>query len=298
MINVKNYILSDEAKKTKENNIKRIMSDRVIVEMIKSSNLNTEVIERNSQDFIEYLDNLEICNNCKGIMECKHSIRGFLPSLKFDHVLRTVLIPCEFNNNEKKAIKKNFLHRDYPDAWLEYDFNNLIIPNTNAYKNSLVKIVENIKKPDKGLYLYGDVGVGKTRLLVCIANYFAAKNKKIAFFNIASLTNLAKSYITSPNNITNLMNDLKKCDILLLDDIGASKVSEWIRDDWLNAILNYRLENKKLTYISSNLGYDGLRKYFTTVDGQDLDAVRLLERIEALTDPIQIVGKNWRREVV
>ena len=91
---------------------------------------------------------------------------------------------------------------------------------------------------------------------------------------------------------------LKKADYLFLDDIGAESVSEFIRDDVLLGILEYRLEQDLTTFFTSNLSKEELLKHYQ-YDRKEksnlMKARRLLERIDILTDDYVLTGENMRR---
>ena len=46
---------------------------------------------------------------------------------------------------------------------------------------------------------------------------------------------------------SDILDDLKEVDYLVLDDIGAESMSGFVRDDILFNILDYRMENKLIT---------------------------------------------------
>lgn len=46
--------------------------------------------------------------------------------------------------------------------------------------------------------------------------------------------------------------------VLVLDDIGAEQHSPWVRDDVLQVILQYRMQENLPTFFTSNLSFDDL----------------------------------------
>jgi len=48
---------------------------------------------------------------------------------------------------------------------------------------------------------------------------------------------------------------------LILDDIGAESISEWVRDEVLGAILQYRMSENLPTCYTSNFDYELLEQY-------------------------------------
>ena len=95
------------------------------------------------------------------------------------------------------------------------------------------------------------------------------------------------------------MVQLKNCEFLVLDDIGAESVTAWSRDEILFQILDYRMENEKLTCFTSNLNQSQLHQHFSKI-GQTMDevgVVRLMERINVLSEFVLIASseKSLRR---
>jgi primosomal protein DnaI len=89
---------------------------------------------------------------------------------------------------------------------------------------------------------------------------------------------------------------LTNVEILLIDDIGAEKVSEWGRDEVLATILQTRMNNHMTTFFTSNLTIEELEKHLgNSKDSLDIvKARRIIERIKQLTIPIELVSENRR----
>ena len=87
---------------------------------------------------------------------------------------------------------------------------------------------------------------------------------------------------------------LENVDLLLIDDIGAEKVSEWSRDEILGTILQTRMNNYKTTFFTSNYTIDELENHFAK-DGDKVAAARIIERIKYLCEDIAIEGENRRK---
>ena len=107
-------------------------------------------------------------------------------------------------------------------------------------------------KDTKGLYLYGSFSKGKTYTLGCIANELAKNNIKCLLIYFPDLVVDLKNAVGTPR-FGELINMLKSVDVLMLDDLGSEKMTEWVRDDILGPIVNYRLMEGKPLFISSNL---------------------------------------------
>jgi DNA replication protein DnaC len=73
------------------------------------------------------------------------------------------------------------------------------------------------------VYLYGDFGIGKSFFTQAIANYFASKNKTVAYINNNDLASYLKQLFSTGYKKT--IDDLKNVDYLFIDDIGSEKNS-------------------------------------------------------------------------
>ncbi|RKJ41591.1 primosomal protein DnaI, partial [Butyricicoccus sp. 1XD8-22] len=69
-------------------------------------------------------------------------------------------------------------------------------------------------------------------------------------------------------------------------------------DEVLGTILHYRMAEELPTFITSNFDYDGLESHLATSQKGDVEVVkaaRIMERIKAITIPIQMGGNNRRQ---
>ena len=99
-------------------------------------------------------------------------------------------------------------------------------------------------KQQKGLYLYGSFGCGKSYLVAAMFNELAKENIKSAIiFWPEYLRDLKDSFnSTYKNEFSDKFNLIKKAPLLLIDDIGAESVTSWSRDEILCPLLQYRMD--------------------------------------------------------
>lgn len=151
----------------------------------------------------------------------------------------------------------------------------------------------------KGMYLQGKFGVGKTFLLAAIANELAANGFKSTLVHFPSFAVEIKSAI-GENNTKQLIDEIKKAPVLMLDDIGAEQLSSWLRDDVLGVILQYRMQEEIPTFFSSNLAMAQLESEYLTVnnrgEAEPVKARRIMERIRFLASEYLVEGPNRRQK--
>ena len=146
----------------------------------------------------------------------------------------------------------------------------------------------------KGFYVHGSFGSGKTYLVAALFNELAKKgNKSIIVHFPELLRGLKESFST---NYTEKFDIIKKTPLLLLDDIGAEYLTAWGRDEVLEPILQYRMDEELPTFFTSNLDLKQLETHLSVINNSvdKLKARRIIERIKQLSIPVELVGKDFR----
>ena len=164
--------------------------------------------------------------------------------------------------------------------------------------NEFAKFIQG-ETNNKGLYIYGDMGIGKTYMLKTFTKKLAQANKKVAYVNLSNLTMKVKSTFNEEGDTTgDLLKILTDVDYLLVDDIGSEKITSWFRDDFLFILFNERLEKGKTTFFSSNYSTEELIKKEAKTSNSKYseydNAKRLISRIRGLAKEYKIEGTNKR----
>lgn len=145
---------------------------------------------------------------------------------------------------------------------------------------------EEFKSKGKGLYFYSqNKGTGKTMLAVASANSIIKKYRLPLKFisSLDLLDDIKKTYNESSKfTESDLINCYRNIDVLTIDDIGIERQTSWVNDK-LYSILNYRMENKKVTLFTSNCKVDEL----------NLDE-RIVSRIKIMAIPVKLPEESIR----
>ena len=149
----------------------------------------------------------------------------------------------------------------------------------------------------KGVYLHGNFGCGKTYLVSALFNELAKKgiNSTIIYFP-EFLRSLKASFSGDNDEYNARFDQVKYAPLLLLDDIGAEKLSDWARDEVLGVILQYRMEENLPTFFTSNLTLEELEVHLSIVKNSvdKVKARRIIERIKYLSTEIKMISVNRR----
>ncbi|MBO7676352.1 MAG: ATP-binding protein [Erysipelotrichaceae bacterium] len=278
-----------------------IKNDEYLKELITRSKLPDFYLEDNYNAFLRVCNSRALCRGCNGLEECRQPSKGERLALDYDGVLIEEIEYCRYGQvaKDKQDLLSRYVYCDVAANLAGLDLENVKYTDDQKQLYLLLAALYHGKR-EKGLYITGDLGVGKTYLCTAMANSLVKAGKKVAFVKVSNFFNEMRSAIgTSPELIDKNINILKKAEYLFLDDIGAESVSEFIRDDILFRILDYRLENSLITIFTSNLNKSDLLKHYQ-YDRKEkanlMNAKRLLERIDILSDDYVLTGNNLRRK--
>ena len=244
---------------------------------------------------------LNNCQNCKSLNMCKNTCLGmvYYPKIE-DNRLVFNYVACKYMKKylqENEEIKSKFYE-------IPFDIKKARMSNIEVEKNRaniikwLKKFYDEYKKNQtgKGLYLYGSFGSGKTYMISALLNELSKDGfSTIIVYYPELLRSLKESF--NNEDFPSRIEEIKRCDLLLLDDIGAETVSSWNRDEILGTILQYRMNNHKSTFFTSNLTLNDLENHFiiNSKNEELIKSKRIMERIKQLTDSLELVGENKRK---
>ena len=107
---------------------------------------------------------------------------------------------------------------------------------------------------ERGLFFVGDPGVGKTHLAVAVLKQvILTRGARGIFYDTRDLLKLIRGTYNGQNRVTELdvLRPVMEADLLVLDDLGAEKTSEWV-EETLNLIVNTRYNERRATIFTSN----------------------------------------------
>jgi len=133
--------------------------------------------------------------------------------------------------------------------------------NFTTYNESLERAVALAKRVadafpivNKGLLLEGQPGVGKTHIAVAVLKQaIQMTSARGLFYDVRDLLRVIRSTYDSTIRTTELevLRPVMQADLLVLDDLGAEKTSEWV-EETMNLIVNTRYNERRLTIFTTN----------------------------------------------
>ena len=276
----------------------KILMDTEIVDFISSHGLTQEQITRSLPKFNQFM--VERDKFQQG--DASYVAKGYRPALSMNEGYADVvyLETRELVEAKKQQdIKNRVTLMGLPSSFKQISTDDIDLDDPNRIE-IYHYITEYINRFDmttqKGLYVFGTFGVGKSYLMAYLANRLSAKyGKSTTILHFPTFCVGIKSAINT-GTVKEEIDQLKAAEILILDDIGAEQFSPWIRDDVLQVILQYRMQENLLTFFTSNLDFKDLEAHFATSRSGDetWQAKRIMERIRYLAKEIHLQGDNRR----
>lgn len=177
--------------------------------------------------------------------------------------------------------------KKYTDAKFE-DF--IIRPGAeNAFKASRYVVSNFEELGQESIMLWGDPGNGKTMLAACIHNELTTKGKVVVFVSMPDLLSKIKSTFNQDNRESEeqILKALITCDLLIIDDLGAEKTTDWVQEKVFE-IVDGRYRRQKPILSTSNLE----PKELVHKIGK-----RSYDRLIELSQPIENTATSYRREI-
>lgn len=115
------------------------------------------------------------------------------------------------------------------------------------------QFVDDYPAVDRGLLLMGPVGVGKTHLAVSIIRGLLKKGVPCRFSEFGSLLKkIQDSYnAISGTSEMRVLVPIYQAEVLVLDELGASVPTDWVRDT-MYQIINTRYNENRVTVFTTN----------------------------------------------
>lgn len=195
-------------------------------------NAQQKCAENNSQNESDYVkDGLLYCGICNTPKQVKVSVFG-----------SDRINPCDCKCRQEEFEKTQSMLREQEKSLAVNSLRNSGIRDGNMHNwtfekdnGSSPKLIntakryvngwEEMRAKNIGLCLFGNVGTGKTYAAACIANAIIDRGGRVIMTDFSRVIGAMQSFDTRDKN--GYIDDICGCDLLILDDLGAERQSDF-----------------------------------------------------------------------
>lgn len=228
-------------------------------------------------------EDTEVCKDCFGTGTKVDPVKGATPC------------PCLRGDRARKLITAARIPRRY-DKCSFANFN--CEPGTSQEQALLQahKLAREYPAVDRGLVFMGPAGVGKTHLAVSIIRDLTETGFASVFCEFGSLLKqIQDSYNpVSKSSELKVLAPVFQADVLVLDELGATVPTDWVRDT-MYQIINRRYNDNKLTIFTTN--YLDERRSDKEQVLEDRIGTRLRSRLYEMCKTVVMDGDDYRKRL-
>lgn len=236
----------------------------------------------------------EVCKECFGT------------GTRIDPLKGAMICACQRSNRSRKLLTNARI----PPRYAQCSFENFKTEPGTSLDHALLyarTLVVDYPAVDRGLLFMGPAGVGKTHLAVSIIKGLIDKGFACIFSEFGSLLKeIQDSYNPiSKTSELRVLAPIYQADVLVLDELGATVPTDWVRDT-MYQIINKRYNDNRLTIFTTNYEDEprleqsgvtsrkGLERVKDLTTLEDRIGPRLRSRLHEMCTKVPMNGEDYR----
>lgn len=239
----------------------------------------------------EIRDGIRYCKRCGQPIEIRRTVLG---------EERLLPIMCECEREEQRLLKEQAHAQEIADArrkCFSGDASRLAIATLAAVAlehpkeaGILRRYIQNFREfytDQQGLLLYGTNGTGKSFAAAALCNALIEEGHNVCFTSFSRIDQQTAAGTRGDKKI--YLDSLNDYSLLVLDDLGAERGSEYMQE-LVFSVIDSRYSSGKPMIITTNLSMHDLK------NPQTAQQSRIYDRILQVCYPVEMSGSSIRRK--
>jgi DNA replication protein DnaC len=274
--------LQSDIQKRKKESLYELLKDPTIKDFANKYHLSMEKLGDYWAELIDYKEDRDQCESCTSLESCPKVSKGLCRVLTYENgVFDMPLKYCKYGKmkEQESHILSHFLYNNVSSSLALTDLSNnqyalRATELSNNNKAALKSILAYVMAPsEKGLYLYGESGTGKTVLMAGLMNKLARTGKDVGICHFPTFLLDMKTHFGNYSD-DSFLSHILNIPYLLLDGLGEENVTSWSRDEVLLTILSYRDINHLPTFVTSMYTIDELKDVYLLRKNDKTEKIR------------------------
>lgn len=222
----------------------------------------------------------------------------------------------------RARVPDRYRHCDFENFETDNDIDGATREQLDSWKRSLAQaklVVQGFAREfppagehEHGLLLMGPCGVGKTHLAVAALKEIAGRGHQSMYYDYRELLKEIQDSYNPESQATEMsvIEPVLRAELLVLDDVGASKPSPWALET-VGHLLNTRYNEKRVTLLTTNFldndanppsasspqRVSGMRAPLAEDSLADRVGRRIRSRLYEMCRTVEITAADYRKEI-
>ena len=203
-----------ESLKYRQEMIERFSQQSQIKDFLAKNNLSSSIMDECYLAFYSFYHSVKKCEGCRSLDDCRQLSKGEHVTLYYDQQsIISCIAYCPYYQKylKEQEYLKNFVYSDIPQRLKSVYLENVTSDDTSGMNliKGLTQILQG--RRNTGLYIFGDIGVGKTYLCIALANSLARLGKQVAFVKTDYFVNYMRQMVYNDSlNYSRTITKIKK----------------------------------------------------------------------------------------